>query len=151
MQRTISESVFPHNEDQGFSPGDQHAHRAAAALADRFDAPTIIALTDAMAFTTRIGGQLHAVTLREWVDAQGNLVPEDEPGHWSTMAIRFLYETRDGKIVAAKPPKEILGVHVEEFDQPPTPIENDEGSDQPETEPEQTPAEVEEQPAAAAG
>lgn len=124
-QRTIGTSAFPENERSGFVPGDEAAYRAAYALADRLDAPTIIALTDAISYTVTMGGQVHAVTLRDWVDADGRLVPESEPGQWRTVGISFLYETRDARMQAARPPKEVLDIPVADFQEPATHIETD--------------------------
>lgn len=119
-QRKIGSSAFPGNERAGFVPGDQHAYRAASALADRLDAPTLIALTDAISYAVTMGGQVFAVTLRDWVNRNGEEVPEDQPGEWRTVGISFFYETRDARMVIAKPPEEALGVPVTDFRDPPT-------------------------------
>lgn len=136
-QRNFVDLSFPAHESAGLMPGDEHAHRAAAAMGDRFDAPTIIALTDALSFLDRMGGQLYAVTLRERVNLRGQMVSEGEPGEWRTIALRISYETRDGRISQAKPPKEILGVPVADFGASSTQIEVDRPEDsQPEPDPE---------------
>lgn len=135
MRRNLADIVFQDGAEQGYRPGDEHAHRAAAALADRFDAPTIIALTDAFSFLKSMGGQLFVITLRERVDIAGNLVDEKEPGgEWRTIAMRVAYETQDGRVAAAKPPKEILGVEVTEFREPPTRVELGAATEVPEDE-----------------
>ena len=126
MRRDLFDSVFRHNQEAGYVPGDEFAHRAAAALADRFDAPTIIGLTNVFTFLKEMGGQAYVITLRERVDATGALVPADEPGaSWRTMAMRCSYETQDARVDAAKPPKDVLGVAVTDFNAAPHHVELD--------------------------
>lgn len=122
-QRNVANLAFPLNEEDGFEPGDDRAYRAALAMADRFDAPTIIAFTDALAYLFKMGGQLEIVTLREWVDRDGQPVAKDEPGEYRTLGFSAFYETRDAKIQRAKPPTEALGVPVTGFDAPPSEAE----------------------------
>jgi len=136
-QYKVADIVFPLNEQEGYEPGDQNAHRAALAMADRFDAPTIIAVTDALRYLTMRGGQLEIVTIRERFDDQGNRVSKDEPGEYETLSLHLFYETRDAKLARIKPPTEIRGVPVEDFDRPPTEYDPEPGSQA--EEPEQTP------------
>lgn len=123
MRRDFANIILAQNAQAGFRPGDEAAHRAAAALADRFDAPTIIALTDAVTFLERMGGQLHVVTLRERIDQEGNMVEHDAPGsEWLTLAFHLRYETQDARVALAKPPESILGVPVTDMAEPPMPV-----------------------------
>lgn len=100
MKRNF-EVAFPENEVNGYVPGDEAAHRAAAALADRADAPTIAAFADALAFLERIGGQFHVVALRRAVGEE-----------FETVGLGFRYETRDARVQIAEPPEEVFGVAV---------------------------------------
>lgn len=135
-RRNIADIVFEENRRLGFLPGDEAAHRAAAALADRFDAPTIIALTNGMAFMEAMGGQLYAITLRERLNAEGRLAEDGEPGEYETAVIRFEYESRDARVVAAPAPTDVIGIPIEDFSQAPTRIEADPGApEQPDVEP----------------
>ena len=123
-RKVIGDIVFAQNEELGYYPGDEAAHRAALALADRFDAPTIIALTNALTFTREMGGQFWAVTLRERVNENGEFVPEDQPGEYQTVMLRFDYESRDARIAkATTPPSQVGGIPVSDFSQAPTRIE----------------------------
>lgn len=123
-RKQIGDIVLRENRELGFAPGDQAAHRAAMALADRFDAPTIIALTNALTYTQEMGGQFWAVTLREKVGADGQLAADDQPGEFQTMMLRFEYESRDVRIVrATTPPSEIEGIPITDFSEAPTQIE----------------------------
>lgn len=121
MRRPFADVVF----DEEFV-GSEASHRAAAALADRLDPGTIIALTDAMAFLERCGGQFHVVTLRRKVDFEGRSVAEDEPGEWRTQAFHFEYESRDAKVTLARPPAAVAGVPIVDFSEPPTLLETEE-------------------------
>jgi hypothetical protein len=132
-RKRIADIVLAENRELGFYPGDEAAHRAAGALADRFDAPTIIALTDMLAFAQEMGGQLYGVTLRERLTPDGRLAQEGEPGQYETAMIRFEYESRDARVVAADPPSEIGGVEVSEFSEAPTRLEV--AAEQPESPP----------------
>jgi hypothetical protein len=123
MQRTFAEILFRQNEANGYRPGDDAAHRAAAALADRHDAPTIAAIFDALAFAERVGGQFHVVTLREKFNDLGEHVADDAEGEWETAALLIKYESRDARIILAKPPEQVFGVPVTEFEEPPTTVE----------------------------
>jgi len=123
-RKLIGDIVLAQNEELGFYPGDEAAHRAALALADRFDAPTIIALTNALTFTQEMGGQFWAVTLRERVNEAGEFVPEDQSGEYQTVMLRFEYESRDARIAkATTPPSHVGGVPVSDFGEAPTKIE----------------------------
>lgn len=115
MKRDFATVIFEENFQAGYRPGDEHAHRAAAALADRFDAPTIRAVADALSFLDRIGGQMYVVTLRRQV-------AEDE---YETEALHLRYETRDAKMHIAPPPEHVGSVPIEDFSEPPTRIEID--------------------------
>lgn len=119
-QYKVADLIYPLNEQEGYAPGDQAAHRAALAMADRFDAPTIIALTDAMRYLTMRGGQLEMATLRERIGADGEPVGRDEPGEYITLGLTIFYETRDAKLARIKPITEVRGIAVEDFDRPPT-------------------------------
>lgn len=120
MRRNLGDVVF---SDQA---GTEDAHRAAQALADRFDAQTIITFTNAMTFLKEMGGQIYVVTLRDRIDAEGNLVSKDAQGsEWRTLAMRFVYETQDARVDAAKAPKDVLGIPVTEFQEDPVHIEPD--------------------------
>lgn len=145
----VADIAFPLNEQEGFEPGDQAAHRAALALADRFDAPTIIAVTDALRYLTMRGGQLEMATLRERVGRDGAPVGKDEPGEYVTLGMTIFYETRDAKLARIKPIAEVRGIPVEDFDQPPTEYADPEAGS-PAEEPEQLPGPVDE-PVAATG
>lgn len=115
MKRDFATVIFEENFERGYRPGDEHAHRAAAALADRFDAPTIQAVADALSFLNRIGGQMYIVTLRRQV-------AEDE---YETEAIHVRYETRDAKMHIAPSPDQVGAVPIQDFSEPPTRIEID--------------------------
>jgi len=122
-RKLIGDIVFAQNEKLGYFPGDEAAHRAALALADRFDAPTIIALTDALTFTREMGGQFWAVALRERVNEQGEFVAEDQPGEYQTALLRFEYESRDARIAkSTTPPSQVAGIPVSDFSEAPTRI-----------------------------
>lgn len=122
-RKRIEDIVIAQNREQGYFPGDAAAHRAASALADRFDGPTIISLTNLLTFISEMGGQGYVVTLRERLTADGRLAQEGEPGEYETAMLRFEYESRDARIVAASPPGEIAGAAVTEFSEAPTRIE----------------------------
>lgn len=122
-RRPLPDLIFEQHRREGFVPGDEAAHRAASALADRFDAPTIIALTDAMAFLELMGGQLYAVTLRERLNAEGRLAKDGEPGDYVTAVMRLEYESRDARVVEAPEPDEVLGIEVTDFSKAPTRLE----------------------------
>jgi hypothetical protein len=119
-QYKVADIIFPLNEQEGFEPGDQAAHRAALAMGDRFDAPTIIAITDALSYLLMRGGQIQMATLREWVNSDGLPAPKDEPGDYRTLGLTAFYETRDAKLQRAKPIEEVNGIPVADFDGPPT-------------------------------
>lgn len=112
MERKLGESIFPLNEEMGFRVGDEAAHRAAAALADRLDAPTIVMLVDALAFLSRVGGQLYVGTVRQKINAQGQPAAKDEPGEYQTFGMALVYESRDASFYMAKPPEQVLGIPV---------------------------------------
>jgi hypothetical protein len=122
VKRT-STTLFARNEQDGYAVGDAAAHRAAAALADKADAPTIQAVTQMLDFFTLVGGQCHAVTAREKFDRYENRVGDDEDGEWATTGIVFKYETRDLRVIEAKAPEEILGLPVSDSNGPPVVVE----------------------------
>jgi hypothetical protein len=130
-RKRIEDIVIAQNREAGCFPGDAAAHRAASALADRFDAPTIITLTNLLTYIDQMGGQGYIVTLRERITPDGRLAQEDEPGEYETAMLRFEYESRDARVVAAPPPEEIEGVRVSEFSEAPTRIDvsSDQGED----------------------
>jgi hypothetical protein len=143
-RKLIGDIVFAQNEELGYYPGDEAAHRAALALADRFDAPTIIALTNALTFTREMGGQFWAVTLRERVNEQGEFVPEDQPGEYRTVMLRFEYESRDARLAKATvPPSQVGGIPVSGFAEVPTRIEVQEPPPMTDEEVETHPEEIE--------
>jgi hypothetical protein len=123
MRRNLAEILFPEARREGFYPGDEAAHRAAQALADRFDAATIIAVTDALSFTSRVGGQLLITTLRTRLDSSGRPVGEDEPGEYRTVGVSLEYESRDAKVTEIKRPELVFRVPVTDTADPPTVIE----------------------------
>jgi hypothetical protein len=105
MKRSFS-SVFGENRDEGYEPGDEAAHIAAAALAQRLDAPTIRAITDMATLLETVGGQFYITPLR---------VQDDfDPGAYNVEALVFNYETRDIKVQRLEPPQEIQGLPVTE-------------------------------------
>lgn len=123
-RKLIGDIVLAENRERGHFPGDADAHRAAQALADRFDAATIIALTNALTFTQEMGGQFWAVTLRERVGEDGQLAGEDQPGEYQTVMLRFEYESRDARIAkATAPPADVGGVPISDFSEAPTRID----------------------------
>jgi hypothetical protein len=119
-RKRIEDIVIAQNREQGYFPGDAAAHRAASALADRFDGPTIISFTNLLTFISEMGGQGYVVTLRERLTPDGRLAQEGEPGEYETAMLRFEYESRDARVVAAPPPEAISGVAVAEFSEAPT-------------------------------
>jgi len=121
-RKRIEDIVIAQNREHGFFPGDAAAHRAASALGDRFDGPTIIALTNLLTYIQEMGGQGYVVTLRERLTPDGHLAQEDEAGEYETAMLRFEYESRDARVVAAPPPEEIEGVKVSEFSEAPARI-----------------------------
>ena len=122
-QRNIAEILFPVNEEIGYQRGDELAQRAAAALADRFDAPTIIALTDALSFVDRVGGQLYITALRRKVDRLGNFVSDEQEGEFRSAGLAFLYESRDAKVKRARGPQAAFGYPVDDTSAPAVEIE----------------------------
>jgi|SRR6185437_3352285 len=148
-QYKVADLIYPLNEQEGYAPGDQAAHRAALAMADRFDAPTIIAVTDALRYLTMRGGQLEMATLRERIGPDGETVSKDEPGEYVTLGMTIFYETRDAKMARIKPITDVRGIPVEDFDQPPTEYADPEPGS-PAEELEQLPESVDE-PVAATG
>lgn len=150
-QYKVADIVFPLNEQDGYEPGDAAAHRAALGMADRFDAPTILAVTDALSYLLMRGGQIQMATLREWVDRDGRPTEKDQPGEYRTLALTAFYETRDAKIQRAKPVTDVKGIPVEDFDRPATETDYPEGPEPGPTdeEPEQEPG-VEDEPVALA-
>lgn len=118
MRRNLAEILFPENERVGYERGDDLAQRAAAALADRFDAPTIIALTDALAFVDRVGGQLYVTTVRRKVDRTGNLVDDQAEGEFRSFGLTINYESRDAKVERAREPTVALGIPVTDAGEP---------------------------------
>lgn len=118
------EVIYPENHQDGYLPGDEAAHRAAAALADRADAPTIAALTDMLTFLERVGGQFHVTALR--------LASEVQEGEWDTQGIGFNFETRDARVMVAKAPEEInfgqlTGVPITDSQAPAVEVEVESG------------------------
>lgn len=123
MKRNLAEILFPAAEREGFVPGDEAAHRAASALADRFDAATIIAVTDALSFASRVGGQLLVTTLRTRLDASGRPVGEDQDGEYRTVGLSLDYESRDAKVEEIRRPERVFGIPVTDASEPPTQID----------------------------
>lgn len=113
MKRNF-EVIFAEDNQIGFEPGDEAAHRAAAALADRADAPTIGALTDMLTFLERIGGQFHVTALR--------LESAPDAGDWETCGLAFNYETRDARVKLADAPEQVFNVPVTDSQAPATEV-----------------------------
>lgn len=94
---------YPQNDREGFRPGDDAAHRAAAALGDRADQPTIAAFSEMLAMLERVGGQFYVTAFRQKVE---------EDGDFETAGLVFRYETRDVSIEFFSEPTEIAGIPV---------------------------------------
>lgn len=94
---------YPQNDREGFRPGDDAAHRAAAALGDRADQPTIAAFSEMLAMLERVGGQFYVTAFRQKVE---------EDGDFETAGLVFRYETRDVSIEFFNEPTEIAGIPV---------------------------------------
>jgi hypothetical protein len=142
-RKRVDDIVLQQNEQAGLFPGDAAAHRAASALGDRFDAPTIISLTNLLTYISEMGGQGYIVTLREKLTPDGRLAQDGEPGEYVTAMLRFEYESKDARVCAATPPQEIEGVPVTEFSEAPTRLETPPDEPEPATpEPEEPPPEV---------
>jgi hypothetical protein len=109
MERLLAQVVYPENQQAGFAVGDEAAHRAALDLAERADAPTIMALVDSLRCLELIGGQLHIITLR---------TAATQDGPWETKGFAINYESRDASMVQPKPPEEVFGVPVTELGEP---------------------------------
>jgi hypothetical protein len=122
-RKRIEDIVLQQNRELGYYPGDEAAHRAAGALADRFDAPTIISFTNLLTYIAEMGGQGYVVTLRERLTPDGRLAAEGEPGEYQTAMLRFEYESRDARVVAAPSPQDVAGIQVTEFSEAPSRIE----------------------------
>lgn len=112
-KRKFDRVSFGQNAAEGYAAGDGAAHRAAAALADKFDYPTIAAVSDLLATLDRIGGQAYITTLR---DKQ----PDDT---FITLGFAFDFETRDARVEIMEPPNEIEGIPVSDSNEPPHPIQ----------------------------
>lgn len=108
MKRDYS-VVYLENQQAGYAPGDDAAHRAAAPLADRADAPTVAALLDALTLLERIGGQFHITALRI----------QDENGNYETHGLGFRYDTADAKGKPVSKPREVAGVPITEAGESP--------------------------------
>lgn len=117
MERLLAQVVYPENQQAGFAVGDEAAHRAALDLAERADAPTIMAFVDALRCLELIGGQLHIISLRT-AATQG--------GPWETKGFAINYESRDASMVQAKPPEEVFGIPVTDLGEPSPEVEPDE-------------------------
>ncbi len=113
MKRNFAEVVYQENAQDGFAPGDEAAHRAAAALADRADAPTIGVLTDMLAFLERVGGQFHVTALRL----------EANPDEWETHGFGLMVETRDARLKVAEAPETVRGVAITDMQGPPVELD----------------------------
>lgn len=143
MKRNFA-SVYSENEQDGYRVGDQAAHVAAGALAQRLDAPTIARITDMVALLDTVGGQFYITALRTQ--------DETDPATYNIEALVFNYETRDLKVQKYEPPEEIMGIPVTasheagvEVESPTeVPVEAAEGQEA-EPDPEPLPAEKPEQ------
>jgi hypothetical protein len=134
LKRKFAEVIYQENAQDGFVPGDEAAHRAAAALADRADAPTIGALTDMLAFLERVGGQFHVTALRL----------EANPDEWETHGFGLMVETRDARLKVAEAPEDVRGVSITDMQGPPAKIEAEPVEEQTATDPDpDTPEAVE--------
>jgi hypothetical protein len=120
MERNFA-TYLAENMQQGYVPGDEAAHRAAAALAERADAPTILALTDMLALLERIGGQFYVTSVRIKDSALG---PD-----WHIAGVTFDYETRDAKVERLEPPEEVDGVPVTDSSGPGITVEIERAED----------------------
>lgn len=114
MKRNFA-SVYSENDSDGYRVGDEAAHVAAAALAQRLDAPTIARITDMVTLFETVGGQVYVTPLR--------VQDPDDPGTYNVAALVFNYETRDIKVQKFEPPEEVLGVPVTESHEPGVEIE----------------------------
>lgn len=106
-------TIYRENEAEGYVPGDEAAHVAAAALAQRADAPTIARLTDVLTFLDEVGGQFHIYAFRA----------QAEDDVYQTEALIFDFETRDFKVQPAKPREELGGIPLTDAHLPGTPVE----------------------------
>lgn len=120
MERNF-DTLYIRNERAGYQVGDDAAHRAAAALADRADAPTIIALTDLLTMNELIGGQFYVTAVRDKVDRYGNRVPDGD-GNFETIGLVFNFETRDVRVEPAQAPETVLGLPVTDSHAPATQV-----------------------------
>lgn len=125
-------TLYRENAGTGFQPGDESAHRAAAALADRADAPTIGALTDILTLLERFGGQFHVTALRL-----------ENGEEWETEGIGFQYESRDARLKVAAPPAAVAGVPISNMEEPAPEVE---AEDEPKVAEAPTAASVENEP-----
>lgn len=107
------QTVYAENEASGYEIGDQEAHRVAAALGDRADAPTLRAFHDMLTLLERVGGQFHVTAVRT----------EREDGEFNTVGLAFNYETRDARLKEAAAPDTVLGYPVTPSDSPPTEVD----------------------------
>jgi hypothetical protein len=142
MKRELAKLVFAEHEVRGFAVGDQAAHIAAADLANRADAPTIMALADILRMADLVGGQMTITAFR---------VGPSQRGEWETKGLDITMETRDARLVVVQPPDEVFGTPVTEFleDAPEVSVEEAAGllgdpeeDDEPEPEPDAEPLAV---------
>lgn len=117
------DTLYARNEQSGFQVGDDAAHRAAAALADKADAPTIQALTYLLDMAELIGGQFHVTAVREKFDRHGNRIADAGDGKFETIGLVFNYETRDLRIEPATAPDTVFGLPVTDSHAPANQVE----------------------------
>jgi hypothetical protein len=97
MQRNLGAVLYSENTEAGYAPGDQYARAAAAALAVRADAPTIVKLTDILTLLEDVGGQVYITGLRI----------ERPDGRFTFDGFGAKYESVDARMRPAKPPESV--------------------------------------------
>jgi hypothetical protein len=120
-KRKFGDINYSENAANGSVPGDGAAHRAAAALADKADFPTIAALSEMLSTLERVGGQFYVTAFRA----------EQDNGSFDTLGLAIDYETRDARVIAMDAPDEVAGVSVTDLKEPSVAIES-ETPDEPE-------------------
>lgn len=133
MKRNITVN-YAANQADGLIPGDAAAHRAAAALADRADMPTLDAFATMLSLLEHVGGQFYVTALRV----------ESENGEFDTAGLIINYETRDARIEYFDRPDVVAGVPIVDSAAPtteaaPEPEAEDEDEEIPEDAPVESP------------
>jgi hypothetical protein len=98
----------------GYQPGDEAARGVALGLAEKLDAPTLLALDKLVTLLETVGGQVYVMAVRS----------EDELGSedFKTVGLDFHYQTRDARLKIEAQPEEALGVPVTDMEAPPVSI-----------------------------